>query len=83
MVVFPIVVTQPDIGALLNGESDESVAQVDLERGERKIESEPAEEQIEVDEDQNPDAEGRFFLKKKLCALGLADVRPQKSNETD
>ena len=69
------MVAQPDIGALLNGGDDESVAQIDLERGERKIESDPAEEQIEEgDEGQSEDAEGRFFLKKKLCALGLADV---------
>ena len=69
---------QPDIGALLNGESDESVAQVDLERGERKIESQPAAEELVEGDDEGQateDAEGRFFLKKKLCALGLADVR--------
>ena len=39
-----------------------------------KVDETIAEEKKDDEEDDAEQVEGRFFLKKKLCALGLADV---------
>ena len=64
-------------------EQNEPNIPIDSQREEKKIEPlivdverKPVEGKTELSEEE---AEGRFFLKDKLCALGLADVSDLKS----
>ena len=61
--------------------SAESIVPEENERNEKKIDPlvvdvdrRPVEAKEAKEESSEGEAEGRFFLKDKLCALGLADV---------
>jgi hypothetical protein len=63
--------TLPSVEELLTGRTEITNSSTNATRDARKIDGEESDENSE---DDKSDPEGRFFLKDKLCQLGLGDV---------